>query len=428
MYEKLIDYFLSMRGILLYLFYLRKTGNNSNEKIKKYQYNKLKKLLIICENDVPYYKKLFKEIDFNVERDFRTIDDLKKIPITTKKNVQLHADEFLNPYYRKKSLIFKTSGSMGEPLTVYVSRNEWVMEQAIVWRHWKWNNYHFRDKMAIVRSYTPKNGKLIKMDRVRNFIYYSPYDLTDANLDIYLNHMLSNHVKFLRGYPSSVKALAEYVIRTNHKIPKLKGIFVASEILFDKDRALIENAFKVKVTNWYGLAEGIVTMGDCARHEGLHVFDEYGFVELLDTDSPTIKKIIGTNLNNYAMPLLRYETNDMAEYDGHRCSCRRHSLVVNNIIGRSNSVIKLKDRDIPLTNFYTLMEHYPKVVSWQIVQHSQNEIELILQKRVEQKIMNELYEEFRERLPKEVEFYISPEKDFITKGEGKKLAFVSVMS
>lgn len=425
MIERIKDIWLSLEGIFYYFFFLKRSSFWSPKKIEQYQYGKLKKMLLVCETKVPYYQRLFNEIGFEVERDFKSINDLKKIPITTKDNIRKHYVEFLNPDYAGKSIELKTSGSTGEPLKVQISKNQWVVEQGIVWRHWKWNGYHFRKKMGIIRSYTPKNEKLIKYDKIRNFIYYSPYHLTDENMNMYLDHMIKEKVEFLRGYPSSLEALALYVLKSHHSIPRIKGILSASEVLTGRTRNTIEKAFNCKVTNWYGLAECIVTMGDCEKHEGLHVFEEYGYAEFLNTSDQGQKRIIGTNLHNYAMPLLRYETNDIAEIEN-ECSCARNSRVVKNIIGRNNSFIKLKDRNIPITNFYTLMEHYLQVESWQIVQHGEKCIELILGKRVDKGLRDELINEYRLRLPDWVDFNISFDKEFIKKGEGKKVAFVRV--
>lgn len=423
MLEKLEDLCLTFFGIIYCDLFLSKSCFWPKAKMEKYQYHKLKKLLLVCQNEVPYYKRLFREIGFDTRRDFKTIKDLEKIPITTKTTFRKNSDDFLNKKYEKSALIMKTSGSTGEPLKVYVSKKHWIMEQAVVWMQWKWAGYHFRNKMAIIRSYAPKNErckKLIKFDKVRNFIYYSPYDMTDKNMKKYLDHMAGKKVLFLRGYPSSLEVLAKYVLRTGYNVPKIKGIFVSSEVLSDTTRKCIERAFGAKVMNYYGLAECIVAAGDCSEHQGLHIFGEYGYMEFLDTQVEKQKKIIGTNLNNYAMPLLRYETNDLAEILEGTPFCNHTYQTIKNVAGRCNNVIKLKDRDIPLTNIFTIMDQFEDVVSWQIIQHGDYKVELILENKVTNCVELKLYEEFRSRLPKEILFHISNGGIFKRSGEGKK--------
>lgn len=425
--EQLLDYWLTFKGILCYKFYLRKSCFESKDKVEARQFKQLKKLLKECQDYVPYYKCLFKEIGFDVERDFKTIEDIKQVPITKKNKVKEHPELFRNPHYTSGVQQFHTSGSTGTPLTEFISNNHWVIEQGVVWRHWSWAGYKFRDKLAIVRSYTPKNGEMIKMDKIRNFRYYSPFHLSEENIKLYLEDMIREKVKFMRGYPSSIKPIAQYVLKTGCEIPKLKGILTASEILPDADREIIEKAFKCKISNHYGLAEAIVMMGDCECHEGLHNYDEYGYLELLDTENENIKRIIGTNLNNYAMPLLRYETNDLAEVSLKTCSCGRSSITIHNVIGRSNSTIQLKDRDIPITNFYTMMEYYTTLSRWQIVQVSVDEIELRLQGSLTDDELETIKKEFALRLPENVKKNVLLNVGLIQKHEGKIAPFVSLL-
>lgn len=428
LFETLCDYWLTFAGILKYEFYLKNSCFRPKAVVEKEQFRKLKKLLKICQTEVPYYQRLFSEIGFDTDRDFRTLGDLTKIPITEKSVVKEHPDWFVNPKRIKGALKFHTSGSTGNPLTEYVSRKHWKIEQGVAWRNWTCKGYKFCDKMAIVRSYAPKYGQpLIRQEIIRNFRFYSPFHLSDGNIKMYLEDMVANNVKFIRGYPSSVKALAVYVLNHNCEIPKLKGIMTASEILRDIDREIIEKAFHCKISNSYGLAECIVMMGDCEKHEGLHNYDEYGYLELLDTDNPKVKRIIGTNLNNYAMPLLRYNTKDLAEVAEKPCSCGRSSLVVHNIIGRSSDVMHLKDRDVPLVNFFTMMEYYTTLKQWQIVQTGTDNVELRLLGCLSDKELTQIDQDFKSRLPEYVKYEITMDKAPVQKYEGKVPPFISLI-
>ena len=424
--EIIEDSWLTLAGILEYQFFLKKSCYRSKEAVADFQYKKLKKLLKICQTEIPYYKVLFIKIGFDTDRDFQSLDDLKKIPITEKSIVKAHPEWFINPQRKKGALQFHTSGSTGNPLTEYVSKKHWKVEQGVVWRHWSWAGYHFRDKMAIVRSYSPKNGQLIKDEKLRNFRFYSPFHLSEKNIAMYLEDMIRNNMKFLRGYPSSIKPIAVYILNHKCEIPKIKAILTASEVLHDSDRELIEKAFGCRIFNHYGLAECVVMMGDCEEHKGLHNYDEYGYLELLDTDDPKKKRIIGTNLNNYAMPLLRYETNDLAEVADSSCTCKRSSITIHNIIGRSSEVMKLKDREVPLVNFFTMMEYYTTIAQWQIVQLSEDSVELRINGVLTEKETNTIYSEFKNRLPEYVKYRITTEDKPIQRYEGKIPPFIKM--
>ena len=88
--------------------------------------------------------------------------------------------------------------------------------------------------------------------------------------------MIHEKTKYLRGYPSSIKSLADIALKNNINIPNMKGVLVASERLSLNQRTTIEKAFQCQVFNHYGLADISVMMGSCSKNEGLHNYDDYG--------------------------------------------------------------------------------------------------------------------------------------------------------
>ena len=424
------DLLLTFRGVLKYHYIFKRSQYWSDKRRRDYQFRKIKKMLIDCAKDVPYYRSLFHELNFNPISDFNDLGDLKKIPILSKDFVKKNRGQFENKKHLHSSIKFRTSGSTGTPFEIFVHKNQWVVEQGVIWRHWKWGGYKFRDPLAMVRSFVPtKEGKLWKKNRVTNFVYFSPFHLNDENMAKYLDEMVIQNIVILRGYPSSISTLAKYVLRTGYAIPNIKLVLTASEVLSEVDRELIESAFLAKVSNHYGLAEQIVMMGDCEKHEGLHNYDEYGYLELLDTDDPQIKRIVGTNLNNLTTPLIRYDTGDLAIVAEKPCSCGRTLPTIKNIIGRKDAVIKtIEGYEIPTTNFYTMLEHFQEIERWQIVQKSLTEIELVFSSRnITDKRTNDLEQEIRKRLNDKMCVTLSKNGNFIQKSEGKFNPFISLL-
>jgi phenylacetate-CoA ligase len=426
------DSLLTLKGIFNYHSILKKSCYWDVKTMQTYQFDKLYTLLNSAYMGIPYYKNLFDSIGFNPKTDFKTLEDLKKIPILSKEEARfLGGKRLIDERYEKDSLVFRTSGSSGSPFQVSIYKQQWAIEQGVIWRHWAWNGYKFRDKMAIVRSFVPPNDQhLTRKEVLRNFMFFSPFHLNDQQMAIYLDTMIAEKVTILRGYPSSLATLAEFVLRTKHAVPpNIKTALVASEFLSDQDRYIIETAFKTKVSNHYGLAEQIVMMGDCEKHEGLHNYEEYGYLELLDTDQPNIKRIIGTNLHNITMPLIRYDTGDLAEISEQPCSCGRTLPTIKNIIGRSDASIQTPEGyTIPTVNFYTLFETYTDLFRWQIVQHSINKIEVILKPKGDfpPERIAELRTGLYARLPASVAVEININAPFIQKGEGKTNTFVKL--
>ena len=426
--ERFNDLYLAAKGISLYHTSFNDNQYLDKNKINIYQFKKLKKLLIESEMNVPYYHNLFKKINFNPIDDFNAINDINKIPILEKETVRQDPKLFYNQKI-KKYLTLYTSGSTGNPLEVRISYNAWIVEQACVWRNWKWAGYKFRDRMAIVRSFVPNNDlNITKYDIVRNFKFYSPFHINKENAVKYLNDMKKSKTKFLRGYPSSIKKLAHIALISNITLPNLKGILVASERLSQSHLEIIYQAFQCKVFNHYGLADVCLMMGNCGKTNLLHNYEDYGYLEMKDTNSKNIKEIIGTNLHNHAMPLIRYKTNDLVELSEEKCSCDINFNIIKNIFGRSDSVIKTKNGfDIPITNFYTMFDKFLQIKQWQIIQENIDNIRFIIkvEKKISKKDYSNLENEIYKRLRKEIKCKIDLKSEFIQKTEGKIPPFIS---
>jgi phenylacetate-CoA ligase len=428
---KLLEPVLVLLGLLHFKFISSNYCYQSADKVKDNQFKKLKNLLCRSYDEIPFYQNKYNAVGFNPHQDFNSLQDIEKVPYLTKEEARSHQADLVNHKRSLFALTFKTSGSSGHPFTAKISPKHWIIEQSCVWRHWSWAGYNFRDRMAIVRSHVPKNeSDLIKWDKLRNFIYFSPFHLSDQDIAMYFERMRELRVVFLRGYPSSILALADYVRRNPEtNLPEFKGILTASERLGDKERIIIEKNLKAQVYNHYGLAEQVVMFGGCEVGNKLHNYEEYGYVEFLESDELNKKIIVGTNLNNYAMPLIRYITDDIAQLSEDSCSCSRTSLVIENILGRKDSVIALDDgRKIPITNFYTMFEYYEKEFSsWQLVQVNGSSLKVILdcyQNIDLDKLRSELECEIVKRIGSNVSIEFDFFGGFLQVGEGKKNPFI----
>lgn len=423
--NKIKDFTLTIIGIFFYRFFHKSFIYNSTEDISQYQFKKIKKLLIESSLNVPYYKKLFEEINFNPSKDFKTLSDLRKIPVLEQSTVKKSPGKFINSNI-KNFVLMKTSGTSGAPFSARIDVRHWIAEQAVVWRQWKSFGYRFRDKIGIIRSYAPKDGeKLIKIDRLRNFIYYSPYHLSDKNCAVFYNDMISRKVKFLRGYPSSIKIFASYCKKNKLKIKSLKGVLLASETLSSSDKLYIKSCFDVPVVNHYGLAECIVMVGNIQSDNILYNYDDYGYLELVSNNNNTYS-MIGTNLNNFAMPLIRYNTNDIAICSEIEVDSNINFKQIISIAGRQNEFIKSEKEKIPVTNLYTIFSKYENISKFQIIQNKKSSLEIVIMCNYEHRdiISSNLFEDLKILTDKGININLKFSSKFKRFGEGKIPPFI----
>ncbi|MFZ1682957.1 MAG: phenylacetate--CoA ligase family protein, partial [Candidatus Zixiibacteriota bacterium] len=128
-------------------------------------------------------------------------------------------------------------------------------------------------------------------------------------------------------------------------IPSVKAILCGSENLYSFQRQLIQNIFQCRVYSWYGHSEKAVLAGECENTEQYHVFPEYGIAELIDnSDAPAanendLGEIVGTSLHNFAFPMIRYRTMDLARLGPKSCACGRNHMLIKSVEGRLQELI-----------------------------------------------------------------------------------------
>lgn len=377
--DKLIDVTLTTLGIFKYYLYYCRSDRFNEEQISRLQSEKLRRLLTHCNRHVPYYTELFRAVGVNVNaKDI--VGQFNKIPILTKDVVRENYDRLIS-FQKTRPLSFTTSGTSGHPLTFYTSKSQWIAEQAIIWRSWKRAGYNFRDKVAILRSYKPDIGeKKIKIDGLRNWRYYSPYHLSENDLEEYFHNMKDWGVKYIRGYPSSIKIFVDFLKKHELSLPGLKGVFTASEKLPKEYRVSIENILGVKVFDHYGQAEITAMYHSCEYGDVMHEDWEYGISEFVRLQNEPTSRLIATNLDNYSMPLIRYDTGDLVVVSVNKCRCNRNGFQLEEIFGRNVDFIY--DQNFvkrPIVNLYTQFAKLDLIKSYQIRQSAPGEIQVSLE-------------------------------------------------
>lgn len=426
------DAFLTLRGILTYRSYIQKSDRASTEEIHRKQSEWLGALLRHAHSNVPWYSTRFRVHGVRADGADPFIE-LSKLPILTKDEVRENHADFCVSGVASKSIKFATSGTTGEPLVAYTSPNQWVIEQAIIWRQWKLAGYNFRDRIAIFRSYAPKLGEPpIRIDRLRNWAYFSVFKMDDSSIAKYAKFLQGWKPRFLRGYPSSLLLIAQHALRHNWRLPSLKAAFVASEAVPPELREILRAAFGIEIFDHYGQAEISCMFHDCEMHEGMHVDWEYGLVELLPSSEPGLNRIIATNLHNTAMPLLRYDTGDLAVGGWERCSCGRTSPIIRGIRGRKDDFLIAKDGSrMASVNLYTYFSKLDEIQRFQLSQNQPGI--LVVNFTLWCADVNSKRTSLRDKIIRELEettglsVHVPDQPEFMQSHEGKFPAFIQLI-
>jgi len=328
----------------------------SKEKLEEYQMRELDKLLKYAYENVPYYRRIFDETGLK-PKDIQDFDHFKKLPFLTKDIVRENLNDLIAKNIPKRNMNYVTTGgTSGKPLGFYIEKRTDFIRMAFEWREWNWIGYEFGDRCVVLRGNVIKRKEhnepsWWEYDRRHNYLILSVYDMTEENLMKYIQKIEEFKPKVIRAYPSALDILARFIKENNLSVNEkrnLKAISTSSENLYPIQRESIEQTFKCKVFDKYGNCEQVTILGECEKHDGYHDFMEYSYTEILDeagkevTGEGKVGEIVSTGFTNYAMPFIRYKTEDLAEYTNNRCSCGRKLPLIKRIQGRLQELVVTK--------------------------------------------------------------------------------------
>lgn len=316
--------------------------NHSAEELVLYQNRLLKKMIQHCYRHVPYYRDLFQREGLKPE-DFRTIKDLEILPIIDKKQVQSELDRFISKkHHNFLCNIGTTSGSTGTPGKFIRDFDAINFEHAVVWRQWKQAGDNGKKRVSlrgdIIVPSSQSEPPFWRYNPANRELQMSSYHLSPDKSIHYIDKILEFQPKILYCGPSMGHVLAKFF--RHHGIDyQFDAVFTSSESLERHVRHYIEEVFQCRLYDWYGQAERVAAIGQC-RHNHYHIQEDYSIVELLPGSADGSYELVGTQLHNYVMPLLRYRTQDFVYLTGKpneykKCACGSAFRTVEHILGRS---------------------------------------------------------------------------------------------
>jgi phenylacetate-CoA ligase len=341
----------------------------STDQIKDYQFNQLKCTLIHSYQTVPYYTELFDKISFDPFR-FSDFDEIKIIPYLTREIITDNFDKLISKKKVKNGYYTGTTGgSTGSPLRFLLDYDSVFKENAFLYYYRKKLGYKLNDRMATFRQ-VKFGDDLWQFNPMHNELIFFPIKLTKASIVNVTKKINDFKPKYLNGYPSSIWYFAKLLEENNVKhYLDLKGIFLMSENIDEKQRAFIEEFFKVKSFANYGHSERCVIAEGIG--ENLYRFDPYyGFTEQIPNENGSYN-IVGTGFLNSIMPFIRYKTDDV-------CIPEKQYY---HIEGKRSSTIGLygiNDEFIPSTSFDLSNPIFKNIICYQFIQSQKGKADLLI--------------------------------------------------
>ena len=403
------------------------------------QKKRLKVLIKHAYDNVPYYKRAFRERGLTPD-DIKTKKDLHKLPIIDKNTVRDHFDELKAANFRTwKPILRTTGGTTGKPLRYFSDPGEHSVFWADLWRAWTWAGYELGDRRATIGGSRPPSqgfsfGSFVRSRIMERSLSLSSFDVTPEAMAGHVEQLRDFKPKIVRGYPSSLYLFAKYMKKNAVSGLGIESVISISEQLYDHQRKAIEGAFGCPVFDNYGCPDGGVVASECEDHE-YHLNSENAIVEIVK-DGDVLGfgeegEIVSTNLVRLAMPFIRYKTGDMAVASDEESRCGRGLEMLSSLMGRTSGYFVLSDgallAGVNLAAVFNEISSEIHIKQYQVVQESRGEATVLIVEDVgfdrsdRDLISNSLYEHTQGKLAVEVRSV----DDIPLTEAGKRRSFIS---
>ena len=359
-------------------------------KLRELQLQRLKETVVRAARS-PFYGERLTQAGVSADR-INSLDDLWKIPFTTKDDLRARGREMLTVPLTEIVRLHASSGTTGQATVIYYTRRDIETWADLVARSMYMTGVRPGDVFQNMMGYGLFTGGL--------GFHYGGERLGALTIPAGAGNS-ARQLQLMQQFGSTVihiiPSFALYLLNTFAKhgldprdLP-LRIAFVGAEPHSEDMRRRIEAAYGLKAYNSYGLSEmnGPGVAFECPEQNGMHVWEDAFLLEVLDPETlepvgpGQVGELVFTNLTRQGMPLLRYRTRDLASYDDSPCPCGRSSRRLSRIQGRSDDMLIVKGVNIfPLQIDQVLMA-MPEVGSHYLVEVSRENFSDLMHVKVE---------------------------------------------
>ena len=357
----------------------------SSQEIKKFQEDKLKKLLYYLKDNSTYYQRVFKRQNIQIS-DINTLEDLQKIPVTTKEDLHRYNDDFICIDSSNIIDYVTTSGTTGNP--VFFGLSDKDLERLA-----------YNEAISFACSKVTKNDTIQLMTTIdRRFLAGLAYFLGARKLgagiirvgagipELQWDSILKFKPSYLIAVPSFLLKLIEYAENNGITVnsSSVKGVICIGEPLKNQDFSdnvlslKIKEKWDIELYSTYASTEMSTAFSECEFQQGGHHHPELIIVEILDDHNQPVMEgeegeLVVTTLGVETIPLLRFKTGDVIKAHHQPCKCGRNTLRLGPVIGRKKHMIKYKGTTIYPPAMYNLLNDFSAIENY-IIELDRNEV------------------------------------------------------
>ncbi|TGD59158.1 phenylacetate--CoA ligase family protein [Flavobacterium humi] len=406
----------------------------SLEEIKQLQEQKLKQTLEYLSGNSPYYKALFAKHKVDI-RSIKTIEDLQRLPVTTKTDLQENNDAFFCVPMHKIIDYATTSGTLGNPVTFGLTDKDL-------------DRLAYNEAISFACAGIQEGDVVQLMTTLdRKFMAGLAYFLGLRKLgagvirvgagipELQWDSILKYNPKYLIAVPSFLLKMIEFA-EANHidyNASSVKGVICIGESLRNQDFSpsvlaeKITGKWNVQLFSTYASTEMSTAFTECQQLKGGHHHPELIITEVLDEDNKPVAEgesgeLTITTLGIEALPLLRFKTGDIVKLHTDPCLCGRNTMRVGPVVGRKQHMIKYKGTTLYPPAMHDLLTYFEAIQN-HIIEISTNDLgtdEILIRiaaKENTEELLTQIKDHFRAKLR------VTPKVEFAPADVLHKLVF-----
>jgi phenylacetate-CoA ligase len=363
---------------------------------------------------VPFYQSL------------KNLNSLKDFPVINKNSIRGNFAALQSSKYSDKNKnIVSTSGSTGAPLQISQDANKRKRNSADTAFFASRAGYTIGEELIYIKLWPNSFGIKNLSGFLKNVKMHSVYKLSDIDISILIKKIKNNSNNLnMVGYSGSYEKICNYLDKINSQPIKcnMKSIIANSERLSDTTKKSMEKYFGCKVVSRYSNNEnGILAQQNLVENDKFEINWASYNIEILDLneDKPVsygeIGRVVVTDFFNYATPIIRYDTGDVAVMNIHN-----NVPYIERIEGRKLDMIYNTSGEIISSHLCYHLFKYGTFKQYQLVQYGLKDynINLNTNRRVEKE--KDLVEEFKGYFGKDANIKVNYVDEIPVLNSGKR--------
>lgn len=322
----------------------------SRDEIHNLQSARLKKMVDRVYHNVEFYRKKMQQMGLE-PGDINGIDDLNKLPFTTKNDLRDNYPFGLFAVPQSEIVrVHASSGTTGKATVVGYTRKDIEIWSECVARVLAMHGVGALDKIQVAYGYGLFTGGLGLHYGAEN-LGATVIPMSSGNTQKLITMMVDFEATAIACTPSYLLHIAETLEEAGQiDNIKLKVAICGAEPWTENMRKEIETKLHIKAYDIYGLSEimGPGVAADCEYHNGLHVYEDHFIPEIINPETlepckdGEIGELVFTTITKEALPLFRYRTRDLTSITYDKCECGRTLARISRFKGRSDDMLIIR--------------------------------------------------------------------------------------